>query len=146
MIIGFEDREWSLDEGSLRLRQAEAIQEFTGLSVADWEDTLNSWRDQDGKIRNPPKEWARSVAALYWLMLSQNGEQVLIADVDPDITGFMGAYLKGLKAELGRPEPEPDPTSPPRSPKGGQSSGKRSAPKAQRPPGRQEKEEPSTAS
>ena len=142
MIIEFEDRQWSLDEGSLRLRQAEAIQEFTGLSVADWEDTLNSWRGKDGKPANPPKEWARSVAALYWLMLSQNGEQVLIADVDPDITGFLAAYLKGLKAELEMRRPEPDPTRPPRSRKGGQSSGKRSVPKAQEPPGLTEGEPP----
>lgn len=142
MIIEFEGRQWSLDEGSLRLRQAEAIQEFTGLSVADWEDALNSWHDQDGKPANPPKEWARAVAALYWLMLSQNGEQVLIADVDPDITAFLSAYLKGLQGELEMRRPEPDPTSPPRSRKGGPSSGKRSTPKAPKSPVPAEEEPP----
>lgn len=144
MKIDFEGREWSLDEGSLRLRQAEAIQEFTGLSVANWEDVLNFRRGEDGKLVNPPKEWARAVAALYWLMLSQNGEKTLIADVDPDITGFMAAYLKALEAELEMRTPEPDPTRPPRSRKGGQSSSKRNTPPRTR--DRPEKEEPSTAS
>lgn len=122
MIVTFEGRDWQADPSRLRLQQGYVIQAFTGMSVGDWQDSLDFRTDQDGKLVNPPPEWLRSVAALYWLMCDQNGVQQPIADVDFEVEPFLAAYLQGLAAELERVRAEkaarPDPTSPPQSPGG----------------------------
>lgn len=116
MKIEFGGRDWDLDTAHVSFRQALAIQKQTGMSVADWEDSLDFKEDDEGKVLNPPPEWLVSVGALYWLMLAQNGE-----DADPDTmefdwTGFLQAYFTALAAEIARLKAakaaEPDPTQP----------------------------------
>ena len=103
-----------LDTAHVSFRHALAVQKQTGMSIADWEDSLDFKKDDAGKIRNPPPEWLVSVGALYWLMLAQNGEEPDPDTMDFDFTGFLQAYFEALMAEVDRlkAEAEPDPTSP----------------------------------
>jgi hypothetical protein len=119
--ITFEGRDWELDTAHVRLQHAMTIQLYTGLSIGDWEDSLLFKADKDGNIANPPAEWLKSIAALYWLMLAQNGEKVPIAEVDLDFSEFYVVFLKAIAAEIERSQAEaaakPDPTSPLPSPR-----------------------------
>lgn len=115
MKVEFEDRTWDVDTEHIGFRQALAIQKQTGMSIGDWEDSLDFKRDDERKILNPPPEWVNSVGALYWLMLAQNGEEADPDTMDFDLYGFLQAYFAALMAELGRlkAQAEPDPTVPP---------------------------------
>lgn len=115
MKVEFEGRIWDLDTARYSFRQALAIQAQTGMSVGDWEDSLDFKRDDAGKILNPPPEWLVSVGALYWLMLAQNGEEPDPATMEFDFTGFLSAYFAALMAEFDRLKAGagPDPTVPP---------------------------------
>lgn len=115
MKIELDGRAWDLDVQHISFRHALAVQKQTGMSVADWEDSLDFKKDDAGKIRNPPPEWLVSVGALYWLMCAQNGEEPDPATMDFDFTGFLSAYFAALMAEVERlnAEAEPDPTVPP---------------------------------
>lgn len=122
MKVDFEGKVYDLDTAHIRFRQAETIQDFTGLSIADWEDSLGFEEDEAGNAKNPPKRWIRSVTALYWLMLDQAGEKIPIEDVDPDYAEFFAAVLQATldslrqaKAEAERRKAEAeavDPTRP----------------------------------
>lgn len=118
MKIELDGLVYDLDTAHISFRQALAIQKQTGMSIADWEDSLSFSKDDEGKIRNPPPEWMTCVGALYWLMLAQNGEEADPETMDFDWTDFLQAYFAALSAEIARlrakaaPEPEPDPTSP----------------------------------
>jgi len=114
--IEFGGRTWDLDTAHISFRQALGVQKQTGMSIADWEDSLDFKKDDAGKIRNPPPEWMVSVGALYWLMLAQNGEEADPDTMDFDWMGFLQAYFAALSAEFDRlnvtPPPPLDPTSP----------------------------------
>jgi hypothetical protein len=119
VIIAFAGRDWQLDVTHVTFRQALAIQAQTGLSIADWEDSLDFKRNAAGEIANPPPGWLTSVGALYWLMLAQNGQETPPEAMDFDFTGFLQAYFEALAAEIERikaaqakAEAEPDPTRP----------------------------------
>jgi hypothetical protein len=127
LIVEFEDVKYELDTARIRLQHAMAIQLYTGLSIGDWQDSLEFPRDEAGNILNPPPEWLKSVAALYWLMLAQNGRAEPIADVDFDFSGFYGQYVLALgrrwqqiqaeRAAAEEADPtQPSPTSPPEDP------------------------------
>ena len=115
MKVAFEGRERELDPGRVTFRQALAIQKQTGMSLADWEDSLDFKAGPDGKVINPPPEWLTSVGALYWLMCAQNGEEADPDRMDFDVTGFLQAYYAALGAEVARLKAQapPDPTRPP---------------------------------
>lgn len=128
MKVEFEGRTWELDPSRLRLQQGYVIQAFTGMSVGDWQDSLDfkTKKDADGNdvLLNPPPEWLKSVAALYWLMLSQNDVKTPIDEADCEVEAFLAAFMKAMMAELEKrkAEAQPDPTSPPLSPGGPPSS------------------------
>jgi hypothetical protein len=116
MKIEFAARTWDIDTAHISFRQGLAIQKQTGMSIADWEDSLDFKKDDEGKIANPPMEWLVSVGALYWLMLAQNGEEADPDTMDFDWSAFLQAYFAALAAEIARLKaeaaPPPDPTSP----------------------------------
>lgn len=114
MKVEFEGLTRDVDTAHISFRQALAIQAQTGMSIGDWEDSLDFKKDDAGKIRNPPPEWLVSVGALYWLMLAQNGEEADPGTMEFDFTGFLSAYFAALMAELDRlkAQAEPDPTAP----------------------------------
>jgi hypothetical protein len=131
MIIDFEGREWELDMEHVRFQHAMVIQSWTGMSIGEWEDSIDVKErlDADGKptgeLVNPPPEWLKSVGALYWLMLAQNEVRTPITDVDFDFPAFLVALMEATAARLERAKAaaeeaagRPDPTSPARSPKG----------------------------
>ena len=119
MKVEFDGRTWQLDTEHIILRHALEIQEQTGLGILEWHEALMRARGEDGKLVHSQRTWLLSLAALYWLMLAQNGE-----DTDPDDLGdldfaqFASAYIDARTAEFAarKAEAEPDPTSPPGPP------------------------------
>ena len=126
MIVEFEGRTWQLDPTHVRLQQAMVIQSYTGMSIGEWEDSIEvrgeTGPDGQERIVNPPPEWLKSVAALYWLMLAQNDVKKPIAEVDFDFGEFIVALVVATARELERVRAQaaaaPDPTSSPSSPLG----------------------------
>lgn len=117
MKIELEGVTYTLDPDHIRLGHARVIQRFTGLSIDEWADSINAQAgpDEDGTVRKVPAEWIESVAALYWLMLAQSGDETPIEDVDFDVSGFyqlfLQARLKELQALLDQ-QKAADPTKP----------------------------------
>jgi hypothetical protein len=118
MQLEFQDRTWQLDLTDINLKPAMVIQAYTGMPVGDWLDSLNDEADPDGKITkraaNQPG-FLKSFAALYWLMLWQNGEPTPIGDVDFPVGAFSEVLRAATNAEAPA-EPEvaaSDPTQPP---------------------------------
>jgi len=140
MIIVFEDAEWELDLTRVSYQQAMVIQLYTGMSIGEWEDSIDVKEKTDadgnptGELENPPPEWLKSVGSLYWLMRAQAGDKIPIAEMDFDFGGFVAALMEGLAAELERSRleaaaradaaerPDPTPLSSPPSPRGGRQS------------------------
>ena len=128
MIIHFEDRDWELNLDKLTLQQGIAIQMHTGLSIAEFEDTLDVGEDENGNLRDPGPKWLICLGCVYWLMHQQGGDVFPIAKADFVLSEFlqamgeaMQAELERIKAERAAEEAEPDPTppaSPPSSPPG----------------------------
>lgn len=129
MIVDFEGRQWELDTERVRYQHAMVIQSYTGMSIGEWEDSIEVKEKVDadgeptGELENPPPAWLKSVGSLYWLMLAQNEVKTPISEMDFDFGAFIVALMEGMVAEMERRKAdkaaEPDPTSPPRSPKGG---------------------------
>jgi ABC-type Zn uptake system ZnuABC Zn-binding protein ZnuA len=108
MKIEFEGKTWQLEPDDIRNRQAEAIFDYTGLTVSKWLQSL-------AKDVEEPK-WIRSWDAMYWLMLVQNEppHPASPAEVDYPLYRFAQVYLQAVEAAAATvPEAEPDPTLPP---------------------------------
>lgn len=127
MRIEFQGRTWELDPGHVKFQQAMVIQSYTGMSIGEWEDSIEVKAQKDPvtgeeRIVNPPPEWLLSLGALYWLMLAQNDVKTPIADIDFDFGEFMLALMEATAAELARANAQaaskPDPTSSPSFPLG----------------------------
>jgi hypothetical protein len=120
--ITFEGREWELDTTRVSYQQAMVIQMYTGMSIGEWEDSIDVEEETDaegkptGKLKNPPPEWLKSIGSLYWLMHAQAGDKIPIADMEFDFGGFMTALMAGMAAQLEQAKAEaaagPDPTLP----------------------------------
>lgn len=125
MKIDFEGQVRVLDLGHVKLKHAVAIQEFTGLPLADWTRALFS-RDLDvvsGTVTGAQAaekltaftdpRWIYNMAACHWLWLAQNGEDVppLDDDYDCDVIGFTNALysaaLEEGKAKAAQDQPGP---------------------------------------
>lgn len=140
--VDFEGRERGLDTTRIMFKDAMGIQSYTGVSIGDWQDGLEFPVEKGGdgepdKVLNPPPEWLKYVAALYWLMLRQNGEVAVIGEVDFDPFGFYAAYVQALgrrvaelRAEKAEKAAAPDPIQPGLSPPGDQLSPALSSPTA----------------
>jgi hypothetical protein len=113
-----------LDMEHVRLRQAVAIQEYTGLPLLDWQRALVS-RDVDAVTATTAVEkmaaftdtgWIVNMAAAHWLMLAQAGEDPPPLDdaYDPDVLVFAAAFFAAAAEEVrARAVPdEPGPTVP----------------------------------
>jgi hypothetical protein len=100
--IEFEGETRSLDIEHISYKHAMAIQRLTGMSIADWQDSLDFKATPDGKIVNPPPEWLPSVAALYWLMHAQNGTELDWDDLDFDFAAFFAVFFTTYVADLDR--------------------------------------------
>jgi hypothetical protein len=125
MIIKFEGRDWEFDSEEITLQQAMTIQLHTGMSIGEWEDSLNLTEDADGNVQNPGPEWLKSLQCVYWLMKAQNGEKNPVADADFVLAKFLVAFGEGMQAEVTRLKAEKaaeeaaaDPTPPPSPPAG----------------------------
>lgn len=125
MKITFEGVTRVLDLGHVKLRHAVAIQEFTGLPLADWQRALFS-RDLDAlsgtltaaqaaekmtAITDP--RWIFNMAACHWLMLAQNDADPppLDDDYDVDVIGFTDALFTAALEE-GKAKAVPDKPGP----------------------------------
>lgn len=125
MKIEFEGREWEFDSEEITLQQAMTIQLHTGMSIGEWEDSLDLPEDDQGNVQNPGPEWLKSLQCVYWLMKAQAGEKTPIADADFVLSKFLRAWAAGAQAELDRRKAEKeaeaaaaDPTLPPSLPAG----------------------------
>ncbi len=126
MKIEFEGVTRVLDLNHIRLRHAVAIQDFTGLPLADWQRALFS-RDMDaltevatvtqaaGKMTAfTDTRWIYNMAAAHWLMLAQGGEDVPPLDDDYDDVDVLGftealyaAAVEEAKARQVQDKPAP---------------------------------------
>jgi len=101
MKIDFEGRTWSYDDEDITVDDAEVIEKETGGSVADWAQSRAGVGSKAYRI-------------LYWLMRSQNGDPVPLADVNFRLLPFVEAFTNALRAETATAEAAaPDPTVPP---------------------------------
>jgi hypothetical protein len=130
--INFEGRVRVLDLDHIKLRHAMAIQEFTGLPLADWQRALFS-RDMDvlagaqtvtmAQVTDKMTaftdlRWIVNMAAAHWLMIAQSGEEVPELDDgydDVDVLGFTDAlYTAALEEVKAKQVPDkPGPTARP---------------------------------
>lgn len=110
-----------LDTADATLRQSVAIQDYTGLAVAAWQQRLTGIDVVDfagnkeaieGALADPAgtakrslmfsdPEWIKSVAAAHWLMLAQAGEDPppLDDDYDCPVLGFYVAFMTAVTEE-----------------------------------------------
>jgi hypothetical protein len=100
--IEFEGRTWEFDSEEITLQQAMTIQLHTGMSIGEWEDSLDLPEDEHGNVQNPGPEWLKSLQCVYWLMKSQNGEKTPIADADFVLSKFLQAFGEGAQGEVAR--------------------------------------------
>ena len=133
MKIDFEDAVRVLDlEQNITLKQATAIQDYTGLTVFGWQERLAGIGDATeegfkadpaGTLRRMPMftdpAWIKGMAAAHWLMLAQAGDDPppLDDDYDCDVLGFAVAFFNAMaedvKAKAKRVPDKPDPTARP---------------------------------
>ena len=133
MKIDFEGQVRTLDMEHIKLRHAVAIQEFTGLPLADWQralfsrdldalsGTLSAAQTADKLTAFTDTRWIFNMAAAHWLMLAQSGEDVPPLDDDyddVDVLGFTNAlYAAALEEGKAKAVPDqPGPTNRPARP------------------------------
>ena len=103
MKIEFEGRPWALALEDFTLQQGIAIQDYMGMSVADWLAVLDDVKSA---------AWLKALAPVYWLMYAQNGEDAgPLAAVDFSVLKFAEAFI-GAAAEEAGAGALPDPTRP----------------------------------
>lgn len=119
MKIDFEGQVRVLDLEHIKLKHAVAIQGFTGLALLDWQRALIS-RDGETPTALADPGWIMNMAAAWWLMLAQNGQDAppLDDDVDCDVIGFaLALYAAAVEEVKARKVPDqPDPTALPGRP------------------------------
>lgn len=109
MKIDYEGRVYDLDLANFTLKQAMAIQGYTGMPVMK---LFEQFKD----IEEDTPELLMAIGAIFWLMKNQAGEVFPIADSDPPLVPFLKAFVPALMAEVPDAEPgaEPVPTVPSR--------------------------------
>ena len=114
MKIEFEGRTWDFDPDSMDVRQATVLYMTYQLTIAQYSEGFDTL-DQ------------RVYHYAYWLMLQQNGVVKTIAECNPNIIRFIGAFTEARVAKAAaeaaeaeaRAAVEPDPTNePPSGPQG----------------------------
>ena len=97
MRIEWNGRTYEYDDAAVTVSQAQILKNETGIKwPAEFFDLL--------KETDPT-----AVQALMWLVRTQSGEQLRIADCDGSIVQFLEAYAKAAQDQLGDEE---DPTLP----------------------------------
>jgi len=94
-VVHFEEQDYNFDIEDLSLSQARSIFRQTGLTVKGLMDGLNEMDPE-------------ALAALYWLMLAQNGTVTDINKVNFKVMKFAEALGKAFEDEVGDAE---DPTA-----------------------------------
>jgi hypothetical protein len=95
MLVQFQDKDYEFEIEDIELSQARYIKRHTTLSVRA---LLNGLRELDPDC----------LAAIYWLMLQQNGTVVDIAKVNFPVLRFAAALGDAMSREK-----EETPTTPP---------------------------------
>lgn len=116
MKIDYDGTVYEFDQEDITLKQAMSVQLHSGMSIAEWQNSLDIEEITDPAtgektMANPGPEWLKSVQCLYWVVLAQNGVVEPIADADFKVAKFLTAYAEAVKAEQAAEAPEPeDPT------------------------------------
>lgn len=97
-VVHFEGAEYNFDIEDLNLAQARVIKNQTGMSIR---------KLLDGLAELDPE----ALAALYWLMLNQNGKAVDIHKVNFKVMEFGKALDEAFEAD-GEAEENPTPLAP----------------------------------
>lgn len=122
MKIEYDGATYEFDQEDITYKQAMTVQLHTGMSIAEWQDTLDIDEIEDPetrekKLANPGPEWLKSIGCLYWVVMAQNGVTEPIADVDFKLAKFLTAFGEASTAESATEPPEPpDPTKGTQSP------------------------------
>lgn len=95
-VVHFEDQDYNFDIEELSLSQARSIFRQTGLTVKGLMDGLSDMAPE-------------ALAALYWLMLAQNGQVTDIGKVNFKVMKFAEAMSKAFDDE--KDDAEEDPTA-----------------------------------
>lgn len=108
MKIEWDGRTWELDTAGVTLKQAVVITGHMGTTLAEWEAIVFD--------PNHPR-WLPGIGCLYWLMLCQDGQSPVLADVEFPVLRYLSALTDAVTAEaeaakLDAPAAEPDPTTP----------------------------------
>jgi hypothetical protein len=100
--IEWQGRVYALDLDDLTLKQGEAIQDYMGMPVTEWEQALQS----------KGADLLKALGVTYWLMMRQNGEDPgALEDVDFPLAKFSRSLSDAFARETAANAP--DPTKPP---------------------------------
>lgn len=103
MIISYDGRDYSFVLDDITLDEGIAIQDYTGLSLQQWEESF---------LHTDSPDLLKSVKALVWVVLAQNGENLPgPAQANCKLGKFLTAFqvATAALAPAGGGEP-PDPT------------------------------------
>jgi hypothetical protein len=106
MKIDFEGRTWAYSDEEITVADAEVIEQQTGGTLLEW-------------ARSRSEPGAANLKLLYWLMRSQNGDPLPLAEVNCRILPFWNAFVAALNAEAeaaAEAAGEADPTGQPGTP------------------------------
>jgi hypothetical protein len=86
-MIEWDGKTYSYEVHKITVAAAIAIKLHTGLGLKSWAKAVDDWDPQ-------------AVQALLFAMKQQNGEPVVIADLEFDLTGFMTAFEKAYAKSI----------------------------------------------
>lgn len=86
MILHFEGQTYDYDVNKLSVQTAIAIKAHTGLGLKSWVDAIT-----DGD--------PLAIQALFFAIKQQNGERLVLADLDFDLMAFMQEFGRAAQAE-----------------------------------------------
>ena len=93
VTVRYDGREWLFDMDKVGMQQAITIQLAWGFTLEDYQEAL-------------AKADPRALQCMYWLMLSQNGVQAVLKDLDADLVELTTAWKVAVEAEQARQDAE----------------------------------------
>lgn len=94
MLVQFEGKEYQFDLEEIDVNQARYIKRHTGMTLLQLEEGLENVD-------------AEAMAALYWLMLAQNGSVVDLQKINFKVVAFGKAISAAQRAEQEAAEANP---------------------------------------